>query len=178
MAATRQQMFDLTGYRTPTIQRLRLGAGADGRLTAIEHDVVEQSSTLEEFAEQTATPTRMMYAAAARRTRHRLARLDVATPSWMRAPGECPGMYGLESAMDEMAATLGLDPIDFRERNEPEFDPETGHYRFGRLDWEEFKRVVAGQGPMNAVRLARRRAARDDNAWVTDAAVAYAEKHA
>src|SRR5690349_434851 len=61
---------------------------------------------------------------------------------------------------------------------ELEFDPETGHYRFGRLDWEEFKRVVSGQGPMNAVRLARRRAARDDNAWVMEAATAYAEKHA
>jgi len=61
---------------------------------------------------------------------------------------------------------------------ELEFDPETGHYRFGRLDWEEFKRVVAGQGPMNAVRLARRRAARADNAWVTAAAAAYAAKHA
>ena len=60
---------------------------------------------------------------------------------------------------------------------ELEFDPETGHYRFGKLDWEEFKRVVGGQGPMNAIRLARRRAARDDNAWVTEAATAYAEKH-
>jgi ring-1,2-phenylacetyl-CoA epoxidase subunit PaaA len=61
---------------------------------------------------------------------------------------------------------------------ELEFDPETGHYRFGKLDWEEFKRVVGGQGPMNATRLARRRAARDDNAWVTEAATAYAAKHA
>jgi ring-1,2-phenylacetyl-CoA epoxidase subunit PaaA len=60
---------------------------------------------------------------------------------------------------------------------ELEFDPATDHYRFGRLDWEEFKRVVGGQGPMNAVRTARRRAARDDNAWVTQAATAYAEKH-
>jgi ring-1,2-phenylacetyl-CoA epoxidase subunit PaaA len=60
---------------------------------------------------------------------------------------------------------------------ELEFDPGTGHYRFGTLDWEEFKRVVGGQGPMNATRLARRRAARDDNAWVTEAATAYAAKH-
>jgi len=126
VAVTRQQMFDVTGYRTPTIQRLRLGADADGRLTAVEHDVVEQSSTLVEFAEQTATPTRMMYASPTRRTRHRLARLDVATPSWMRAPGECPGMYALESAMDELAAALGLDPIELRVRNEPDVDPETG----------------------------------------------------
>ena len=60
---------------------------------------------------------------------------------------------------------------------ELEFDPETGHYRFGQLDWEEFKRVVGGQGPMNEIRLARRRAARDGNAWVTEAATAYARKH-
>ena len=57
-------------------------------------------------------------------------------------------------------------------------DPETGHYRFGAIDWTEFKRVVSGDGPMNAVRIARRRAARDDNAWVTEAATAYAAKHA
>ena len=58
------------------------------------------------------------------------------------------------------------------------FDPETGHYRFGPIDWDEFKRVISGEGPMNQVRIARRRAARDDNAWVTEAAMAYAEKHA
>jgi ring-1,2-phenylacetyl-CoA epoxidase subunit PaaA len=57
-------------------------------------------------------------------------------------------------------------------------DPETGHHRFGAIDWDEFKQVLAGNGPMNAVRIARRRAARDDNAWVTEAATAYAEKHA
>jgi ring-1,2-phenylacetyl-CoA epoxidase subunit PaaA len=56
-------------------------------------------------------------------------------------------------------------------------DPETGHHRFGRIDWDEFKRVVSGDGPMNKVRIARRRAARDDNAWVTEAATAYARKH-
>jgi Molybdopterin-binding domain of aldehyde dehydrogenase len=80
VAVTRQQMFALTGYRTPTIQRVRLGCDRDGRLTAIAHDVVEQSSTVREFAEQTAVATRMMYAAPNRRTTHRLARLDVPTP--------------------------------------------------------------------------------------------------
>jgi xanthine dehydrogenase YagR molybdenum-binding subunit len=126
VALTRQQMFDVTGYRTPTIQRIRLGADPDGRLTAIAHDVVEQSSTLVEFAEQTATPTRVMYAAPARRTTHRLARLDVPTPSWMRAPGEAPGMFALESAMDELAIAAGIDPIELRVRNEPETEPESG----------------------------------------------------
>jgi xanthine dehydrogenase YagR molybdenum-binding subunit len=127
LAVTRQQMFTITGYRTPTIQRMRLGADAEGRLTAISHDVLEQTSTIREFAEQTAVPSRMMYAGANRRTTHRLARLDVPTPSWMRAPGECPGMYALEAAMDELALACGLDPIEFRIRNEPELDPETGH---------------------------------------------------
>jgi xanthine dehydrogenase YagR molybdenum-binding subunit len=125
-ALTRQQMFSLTGYRTPTIQRIRLGADADGRLSAIAHDVVEETSRIKEFAEQTATPTRNMYAAANRRTTHRLAALDIPVPSWMRAPGECPGMFALESAMDEMALACRLDPIEFRIRNEPQVDPESG----------------------------------------------------
>jgi xanthine dehydrogenase YagR molybdenum-binding subunit len=127
LALTRQQMFSLVGYRTPTIQRIRLGADADGHLTAIAHDVVEQTSTIEEFAEQTAVATRMMYAAPNRITTHRLARLDLPTPSIFRAPGECPGMYALESAMDEMAIACALDPVEFRVRNEPETDPETKH---------------------------------------------------
>ncbi|MBT0769600.1 xanthine dehydrogenase family protein molybdopterin-binding subunit [Kineosporia sp. J2-2] len=126
IAVTRQQMFSLVGYRTPTIQRVRLGAEADGRLNSITHEVVEQTSTVKEFAEQTAVATRSMYAAPHRRTSHRLARLDVPVPSWMRAPGECPGFFAFESALDELAAELGMDPIDLRVRNEPETDPESG----------------------------------------------------
>ncbi|MFG1966936.1 xanthine dehydrogenase family protein molybdopterin-binding subunit [Nonomuraea sp. NPDC049028] len=126
VALTRQQLFDVTGYRTPTIQRVRLGADADGRLTAVEHEVAEQSSTLVEFAEQTATPARTMYETPALRTAHRLVRLDVATPSWMRAPGECPGMYALESAMDELAIATGLDPVELRVLNDAETEPESG----------------------------------------------------
>jgi xanthine dehydrogenase YagR molybdenum-binding subunit len=126
VALTRQQMFSVTGYRTPTIQRVRLGADSAGRLAAIAHDAVEQTSTIVEFAEQTAAPTRIMYAAPNRRTTHRLARLDVPTPSWMRAPGECPGMYALESAMDELAIAAGIDPVELRIRNDPEVAPESG----------------------------------------------------
>ena len=126
LAVTRQQMFAVTGYRTPTIQRLRLGATPDGRLLAIGHDALEQSSTLKEFAEQTAVCTRVMYAGANRRTSHRLTRLDVPTPAWMRAPGECPGMFALESAIDELAVACGVDPVELRIRNEPDVDPEEG----------------------------------------------------
>jgi xanthine dehydrogenase YagR molybdenum-binding subunit len=68
----------------------------------------------------------MMYASPNRRTTHRLAALDVPVPSWMRAPGECPGMFGPEVAMDELAAAAGLDPVELRIRNEPDVDPDTG----------------------------------------------------
>jgi xanthine dehydrogenase YagR molybdenum-binding subunit len=126
IALTRQQMFELTGYRTPTIQRLQLGADAQGRLTAVAHDVVEQTAIRTEFAEQTAVCTRVMYASPAMRTTHRLARLNVPVPAWMRAPGECPGMYALESAIDELAVAAGVDPVELRIRNEPATEPGSG----------------------------------------------------
>jgi xanthine dehydrogenase YagR molybdenum-binding subunit len=126
LALTRQQMFTMAGYRTPTIQRMQLGADRDGRIRALVLDVVEQTSRIKEFAEQTGVPARMMYTAAARRTTHRLAALDVPVPSWFRAPGECPGMFGPEVAMDELAYALEMDPVELRIRNEPARDPETG----------------------------------------------------
>ncbi|MCF6522269.1 xanthine dehydrogenase family protein molybdopterin-binding subunit [Streptomyces sp. JJ36] len=132
LALTRQQMFPLAGHRTPTIQRLRLGADAEGRLTALSHEAVERTARIKEFAEQTATGSRMMYAAPNRRTGHRVAALDVPVPSWMRAPGEAPGIFALEAAMDELAVACGLDPIELRVRNDPPEDPESGRPWSGR----------------------------------------------
>ena len=126
LVATRQSMFSVVGYRTPTIQRVRLVADATGTLLGIGHEIVEQSSISVEFAEQTGESTRHMYAAPNRLVTHRLARLNVPTPSWMRAPGECPGMFALESAMDELALASGVDPVELRIRNEPEVDPASG----------------------------------------------------
>ncbi len=126
LAVTRRQMFALTGYRTPTIQRVRLGADRDGRIQAISHEAYSQTSQLREFAEQSATPSRVMYAGEHRRTTHRITRLDVPSPSWMRAPGETPGMFALESAIDELADELGMDPIELRIANDPERHPESG----------------------------------------------------
>ncbi len=126
LALTRRQMFAGAGYRTPTIQRIQLGARADGTLIAIAHDAIAQTARFKEFAEQTALGTRTMYAAPHRRTTHRLAALDVAVPTVMRAPGEAPGMFALESAVDELAAACGLDPVQLRLANEPRLDPETG----------------------------------------------------
>ena len=126
LAYTRQMMFALAGYRTPTISRIRLAANSDGRLLGLAHDAISQTSTIEEFTEQTAEASRHMYAAAHRSTTHRVAALDVPTPRWMRAPGECPGMYALESAIDELAHSLAIDPVELRVLNEPASDPETG----------------------------------------------------
>lgn len=126
-AMPRQQMFAVAGYRTPTIQRVRLGAEKDGTIVALSHEVVTQTATIKDYAEQVAVPARMMYAGPNRRTTHRVAPLDVPVPFWMRAPGECPGMFALEVAMDELAVACDLDPIELRVRNEPDVDPETGN---------------------------------------------------
>ncbi|WP_409463685.1 xanthine dehydrogenase family protein molybdopterin-binding subunit [Amycolatopsis sp. GA6-003] len=169
LALTRQQMFSLAGYRTPTIQRVRLGAARDGRLESLRMDVVEQTSRIKEFAEQTAAPARMMYAARNRATSHRLARLDVPVPSWMRAPGECPGMFGPEVAMDELAEALGLDPIDLRVRNEPERDPETG-LPFSSRNLVECLRTGAGRFGWNG--RDPRPGVRRDGPWLVGSGVA------
>ncbi|KAJ1684736.1 hypothetical protein LUZ63_020007 [Rhynchospora breviuscula] len=126
LATTRQQMFSLAGYRTQTVSHVRLGADADGRLLGVGHAAVSQTSGFKEFAEQTASAARMMYAAGARDSTHRVVPLDVAVPSWMRAPGEMPGMFAHEVAMDELAEAAGVDPVELRVRNEPDADPETG----------------------------------------------------
>jgi xanthine dehydrogenase YagR molybdenum-binding subunit len=123
---SRQQQFSMVGYRTPTIQRVRLGADRSGRLAALDHEVFEQTSTLYEFAEQTALFSRVMYATPNLRTRHRLVALDVPTPRWMRAPGEAPGSFALESAMDELAEACAVDPIELRVRNDAAVEPEGG----------------------------------------------------
>ncbi|WP_326584823.1 xanthine dehydrogenase family protein molybdopterin-binding subunit [Streptomyces sp. NBC_00481] len=123
---TRRQMFSLAGYRSPTTQRVRLGADPDGRLRALEHRSQCLSSTVHEFVEPAAGPARVMYDADAHHTANRVVRLDVPTPTFMRAPGEAPGSFALESAFDELAEKLGIDPIELRARNEPERGPVSG----------------------------------------------------
>ncbi|MFD3581436.1 xanthine dehydrogenase family protein molybdopterin-binding subunit [Streptomyces sp. NPDC058683] len=129
---TRRQMFSLVGYRSPTAQRVRLGADPDGRLRALEHRSLNLSSTVHEFLEPAAMPARVLYDAPAHHTAHRIVRLDVPTPTWMRAPGEAPGSFALESALDELAEKCGVDPIELRARNEPETGPVSGLPFVGR----------------------------------------------
>jgi xanthine dehydrogenase YagR molybdenum-binding subunit len=123
---TRQQTFHLVGNRAASIQRVRLGAGRDGRLVAIAHEVNMATNAHAEYAEQTATTSRSLYAAPNRLTQHRLTPLDVPPGEDVRAPGEMPGLLAIEPAMDELAYALGMDPVELRIRNEPALDPERG----------------------------------------------------
>jgi xanthine dehydrogenase YagR molybdenum-binding subunit len=126
IAMTRQQIFHLIGVRPITSQRVRLGAGRDGRLVAVGHDVTMHTSPLAEYAEQSATAARDLYTASNRLTRHRLVPLDMPRGEDVRAPGEAPGLFAFESAVDELAHALGMDPIDLRVLNEPKVNPESG----------------------------------------------------
>ncbi|GAB3817819.1 xanthine dehydrogenase family protein molybdopterin-binding subunit [Pontibacter rugosus] len=121
---TREQMFFMVGYRPHTWQKIGMSATADGKLTAISHEAIGQTSSYEEFTESTLQQTKMMYASPNVDTRYRILALDVSTPIWMRGPGEATGAFALESAMDEMAFALNLDPLEFRMRNHTDTDPD------------------------------------------------------
>ncbi|WP_018612492.1 xanthine dehydrogenase family protein molybdopterin-binding subunit [Segetibacter koreensis] len=121
---TREQMFTMVGYRPRTWQKIGIGATPDGKLVGITHEAIGQTSSYEEFTESTLQQTRMMYAAPNVSTRYRILPLDVSTPIWMRGPGEATGAFALESAVDELAHALHLDPIEFRLKNYTETDPE------------------------------------------------------
>jgi xanthine dehydrogenase YagR molybdenum-binding subunit len=125
-ALLRQQTFVNAVHRTESIQRVRLGADRDGRLTALGHEGIVHTASFDEFTEQVVEFARTLYAAPNRITTHRLVRLDLPMPGDMRAPGEAIGMLAMEQAMDELAYATGLDPIELRVRNEPKVHPETG----------------------------------------------------
>ena len=123
VALQRPLVFNNTTHRPATIQRIRIGANQDGKITAIGHE--SWSGNLPEGRPETAVQqTRLLYAGENRMTALRLAMLDLPEGNAMRAPGEAPGMMALEIAVDEMAERLNLDPIEFRTRNDTQVDPE------------------------------------------------------
>ncbi|TXG92511.1 xanthine dehydrogenase family protein molybdopterin-binding subunit [Rhodococcus rhodnii] len=126
-ALTRRQMFEIVGYRSPTVSHVQLGTDADGRLTALAHDSFSQTARVKEFAENASTVSRSVYATESRRTTHRMVPLDVPIPFWMRAPGESPGMFAVETALDELAHSAGIDPVELRIRNDAPVDPASGN---------------------------------------------------
>ncbi|GAX39753.1 aldehyde oxidase and xanthine dehydrogenase, molybdopterin binding protein [Tolypothrix sp. NIES-4075] len=122
----RIQMYGPVGFRPETIQQVSLGATREGKLTALRHSGTSQTSTFDEFIEPVAKSARMIYACPNIETSHRLVQLDTGTPTFMRAPGEASGSFALESAMDELAYALNIDPVELRLRNYAEVDPSKG----------------------------------------------------
>ena len=122
----RRQMYSSVGSRPYTLQRVALGAGRDGRLTATIHEAIAETSTYEEYTEQLLDATWMLYACDNLETLYRLVRLDINSPTPMRGPGHVSGLFALESAMDELAVALEIDPIELRLRNHAEEDAHEG----------------------------------------------------
>ena len=113
---TRQQMFSF-GYRPSALQNVKLGAELDGTLTAMEHKVISPTSQFEEYVENIANWSGLLYQCKNMRMEHELVPLDVYTPLDMRAPGAATGLVALECAMDELAVKLRMDPVDLRLKN-------------------------------------------------------------
>jgi len=133
VALPRPLVMNNTTHRPATIQRIRIGAEPDGKITAIAHE--SWSGDLEGGVPETAVnQTRLLYAGAHRMTAMRLATLDLPEGNAMRAPGEAPGLMALEIAMDEMAEKLGMDPIQFRILNDTQVDPEKPERPFSQRD--------------------------------------------
>jgi xanthine dehydrogenase YagR molybdenum-binding subunit len=148
---TRTQMFTGHGHRPCTIQRVALGAERSGKLSAMIHEVVHNTSTFEEFSDNTTAFTRQVYACPNLDAPLKITDTDLNTPTWMRAPGAVSGMFALECAMDELAYTLKVDPLELRLINYAEADPESGRpfsskalrecYRVGaeKFGWKDRK---------------------------------------
>ena len=142
VALQRPLMINNTTHRPATIQRVRLGATKDGKLTAIGHE--SWNGDLPGGGLEVATQqTRLLYAGENRMTRMRLATLDLPEGNAMRAPGEAPGMMVLEVAMDEMAEKLGMDPVEFRILNDTQVDPENPSRPFSKRQFVQCLRTGA-----------------------------------
>ena len=125
LVLTRQQMYGLS-YRPASIERLALGAKRDGTLDAITHEAIAVTSSYEDFSRNDTGWSGLLYKSEHAKYGHRLARLDLPTPSDMRAPGAATGVHGLECAMDELAVALKLDPLELRLRSYSDRDQHGG----------------------------------------------------
>src|SRR5207244_3735338 len=139
---SRREMYYGVGYRPHTVQRVALGASRDGRLAAISHDGYQETSTYEQYSEALVDASRFLYSCPNVYTRCLCAPMHVHTPTFMRAPGEASGSFALESALDELAVALNIDPVELRLRNEPELD-EFLQLPFSSRSTRECYRVAA-----------------------------------
>ncbi|HEY2029084.1 MAG TPA: xanthine dehydrogenase family protein molybdopterin-binding subunit [Myxococcales bacterium] len=126
LTLSREQMFGPVGGRPRTHMRLAASAERSGKLTALLHESASSTSQFDVFVEPAALTTRHLYECANIETRHRIVRLDIGTPTFMRAPGESTGSFALESALDEVAHAAGVDPLALRLSNYAEVDPSEG----------------------------------------------------
>ncbi|HKS21762.1 MAG TPA: xanthine dehydrogenase family protein molybdopterin-binding subunit [Thermoanaerobaculia bacterium] len=122
----RKQLFFTNGHRPETEQRVALGATADGKLVSLIHEGISQGNKISDYNERFTRPTRTIYASPNILASNKVVELNVSTPTYMRAPGENPGMFAIESAMDELAAALKMDPLQLRLVNHADVDPSDG----------------------------------------------------
>jgi xanthine dehydrogenase YagR molybdenum-binding subunit len=138
----RATVFQVVGHRPSTQQRVRIGASADGKLTSLQHDYVNQSAILDDYAENCAEATANLYSVANLRIASGLSRRNVGNPTAMRGPGAVPGLFATETAMDELAVALNMDPVQLRILNEPKID-ESSNMPFSSRHLVECYRVGA-----------------------------------
>lgn len=117
---TRTQVLREIGHRPGTIQRIELAATDDGTITALRHRIRSHTSIKDDFVEFASVASRMLYSIPNYETDHEVIRLNVVKPGWMRAPGEAPGQFALESALDELSYRLSIDPVELRRKNHAE----------------------------------------------------------
>ena len=122
LVVSRQSEFETVGHRPRTQQRFRIGAGRDGKLISMHQESLNQTSILDDYNEGCGESTPFMYSVPNLRVASALSRANIGTPTAMRGPGAVPGLYAMESAMDELAIALQMDPIELRMRNEPQVD--------------------------------------------------------
>ncbi len=120
----REQMFTMVGYRSPAMQKIGMGASADGKLIGITHEATGETATYQQFGEGITDTTKFLYECPNVDTHYKLTRLDLSVPTYTRGPGETTGVFALESAIDELAHAINMDPIEFRKKNYAERDPE------------------------------------------------------
>jgi xanthine dehydrogenase YagR molybdenum-binding subunit len=126
LTVTRRQLFFANGHRPATEQRVALGATTDGKLVSVIHEGVGQGNGVSDYVESFTAPTQVIYASPNFRGAHRVVELDLPSGTYMRAPGDSPGMFALDSAMDELAYAAKIDPLQFRFINHADEDPLTG----------------------------------------------------
>ncbi len=122
----RTQFFTSNGHRSETEQRVRIAATPDGTIAGLIHDVLDTCGHAGDFTEPAGKSTEMLYAIPNLRTSHHAIQLDIPTPTAMRAPGETPGLFALESALDELSYAVNVDPVEMRVRNHAANDPASG----------------------------------------------------